>query len=119
MDCLLRPHATGDGSRDDGDALGYSIPIRATGSTTSVYVTPIGGVGHQYRGHANTCSAEDSNAVIIHTGELGRKTQVLVRASKAITAGLEIFAIYGPKDKIRFFDNNGCRCHVCGVGSGP
>ena len=67
----------------------------------------------------HTCSAMDSNAVIIHTGELGRKTQVLVRASKAIAAGFEILAIYGLKDKIRFFDNSGCRCHVCGVGSGP
>ena len=57
-----------------GDALDYSIPIRETGSTTLVYVTPIGRVGHQYRAHAmnHTCSAADSNAVITHTGELAR-----------------------------------------------
>ena len=26
----------------------------------------------------------------------------------------EIFACYGPKQEIGFFDNDDCRCHVCG-----
>ena len=56
---------------EDGDALDYSILIRETGSRTLVYLTPIGRVRDQYRAHAmnHTCSAEDSNAVIAHTGE--------------------------------------------------
>ena len=54
-----------------------------------------------------------NNAASIHKCP---DAQVLVRACKAITKGLEIFANYGPKDKIRFFDNRRRRCHACGVG---
>ena len=59
------------------------------------------------------CSAEHSNALTRHNGEVGTKAQVLVRARTPIGAGLEIFANYGPKDEIRFFDNCPCRCHTC------
>lgn len=98
-----------------GGKMEYSFPIRETGSRFLVHVTPIRGLCDMNRAHAmnHTCSAEHSNALITHTGELGTKAQVLVRAQKPITAGLEIFANYGPKDKIRFFDNGPCRCHEC------
>ena len=31
----------------------------------------------------------------------------------ASAGGAPVFACYGPKDKIRFFDQCGCRCHQC------
>ena len=98
-----------------GGKMEYSFPIRETGSTALVYVTPIRGVCDLFRAHAmnHTCSAEHSNALITHTGELGTKAQVLVRARKPIGAEVEIFANYGLVDKIRFFDNCRCRCHAC------
>ena len=100
---------------EDTGKIPYSIPIRETGSRTLVYFTPIGGVQDQYRAHAmnHTCGAADSNAVITHTGDIARKAQVLVRATRDIAKGREVFACYGPKDKIRFFDQCGCRCHLC------
>ena len=100
---------------EDTGKIPYSIPIRETGSRTLVYFTPIGRVQDQYRAHAmnHTCGAADSNAVITHTGDIARKAQVLVRATRDIAKGREVFACYGPKDKIRFFDQCGCRCHQC------
>ena len=49
----------------------------------------MGRVGTKYRAHAmnHTCSAEYSNALITHTGELASRAQVLVRACKAIARG--------------------------------
>ena len=101
-------------AEDTGKIL-YSIPIRETGSRTLVYFTPIGGVQDQYRAHAmnHTCGAADSNAVITHSGDIARKAQVLVRATRDIAKGRDVFACYWPKDKIRFFDQCGCRCHQC------
>lgn len=98
-----------------GGNMEYSFPITETGSRALVYVTPIHRVGDIFRAHAmnHTCSTEHSNALITHNGEVGTKAQVLVRARTPIGAGLEIFANYGPKDEIRFFDNCPCRCHTC------
>ena len=101
----------------DRDSVPYTIPIRETGSNTVVHVTPMGKVSHAHRAHAmnHTCSDTDSNAVITHTGDVSSTTHtVYVRAYKAIDEGQEIFACYGPKQEIGFFDNDECRCHVCG-----
>lgn len=56
----------------------------------------------------HTFSAAHSNTLITHTGELEKTTQVLAMACKDIAQGLEIFANYGPKDKIIFFDIFSC-----------
>lgn len=101
----------------DRGSVAYTIPIRETGSNTVVHVTPMGKVSHAHRAHAmnHTCSDTHSNAVITHTGDVSTTTHtVYVRAYKAIDQGQEIFACYGPKQEIGFFDNDGCRCHVCG-----
>ena len=67
----------------------------------------------------HTCSVVHRNAEITHTREVGRNTQVLVRACKDIRASAEILTTYGPKDEIGFFDHCECRCHLCVEGSEP
>ena len=73
---------------DGGGKMDYSFPIRETGSRALVYVTPIRSICDMNRDHAmnHTYSAEHSNTLITHTGELGTKAQVLVRAQKPIAA---------------------------------
>ena len=99
----------------DGGELGYCIPIKKTGTGSLVYVTPRDRLGQLNRAHAMnyTCSVVHRNAEITHTGEVGRNTQVLVRACKDIRASAEILTTYGPKDEIGFFDHCECRCHSC------
>jgi hypothetical protein len=98
----------------EGD-LGYSIPIRETGTRKLVYVEPFGELGTMSKAHAmnHTCCEKHRNTELAHTGELGQRTQVLVRACKDIEVGRELFTTYGPKDEIGFFDEHPCRCHSC------
>ena len=62
--------------------------------------------------NANTNTNEDVDVNLQHP-RTGNASAVYVRAYKAIAQGQEIFAYYGPKKEIRFFDHDGCRCHVC------
>ena len=62
--------------------------------------------------NANTNTNEDVDVNLQHP-RTGNASAVYVRAYKAIAQGQEIFACYGPKKEIRFFDHDGCRCHMC------
>jgi len=96
---------------------GYSVAIRETGSGRVVYVTPcVQKVGPYNYAHFinHTCSENHVNVEFIHTGEIGENLLVLARTSKDVKANQELFACYGPKDSIRFFDHHPCLCHKCG-----
>jgi len=96
---------------------GYSMAIRETGSGRVVYVTPcVQKVGPYNYAHFinHTCSENHVNVEFIHTGEIGENVSVLARTSKVVKANQELFACYGPKNSIRFFDHHPCLCHKCG-----
>ena len=101
--------------RKDTPRLGYKIPIRETGSRRVEWVTPCNGGSSEYKAHFinHTCSALHVNVEFTHPGEIGKDARVLVRATRGLTAGEEMFADYGEGFT---FENSVCLCHKCDRG---
>ena len=101
--------------RKDTPRLGYKIPIRETGTRRVEWVTPCNGGGGEYKAHFinHTCSARHVNVEFTHPGELGKDARVLVRATRYLIAGEEMFADYGEGFT---FEDSVCLCHQCDRG---
>ena len=102
-------------NREDRPKLGYKIPIRETGTRRVEWVTPCNGGSSEYKAHFinHTCSALHVNVEFTHPGEIGKDARVLVRATRGLTAGEEMFADYGEGFT---FENSVCLCHKCDRG---
>ena len=66
-----------------------------------------------YRAHFinHTCSARQVNVEFTHPGKLGKDARVLVRATRCLLAGQEMFADYGVGFAI---EDSVYLCHKCG-----
>ena len=81
--------------RADRPKLGYTIPIRETGTRQTCRMGH--GGSSEYKTHFinHTCSARHVNVEFTHPEEFGKDARVLVRATRGLLAGEEMFVDYG------------------------